>query len=83
MANVEIYTKETCPYCHRAKALLSSKGVSFQELPIDGNAAKREEMIKRSGRTTVPQIFIEDQFIGGFDQLYALDREAKLDHLVA
>ncbi len=54
MANVEIYTKETCPYCHRAKALLSSKGVSFQELPIDGNAAKREEMIKRSGRTTVP-----------------------------
>ena len=49
MANVEIYTKETCPYCHRAKALLSSKGVSFQELPIDGNAAKREEMIKRSG----------------------------------
>ena len=51
MANVEIYTKETCPYCHRAKALLSSKGVSFQELPIDGNAAKREEMIKRSGRT--------------------------------
>lgn len=45
MANVEIYTKETCPYCHRAKALLSSKGVSFQELPIDGNAAKREEMI--------------------------------------
>ena len=59
MANVEIYTKETCPYCHRAKALLSSKGVSFQELPIDGNAAKREEMIKRSGRTTVPQIFID------------------------
>lgn len=63
MANVEIYTKETCPYCHRAKALLSSKGVSFQELPIDGNAAKREEMIKRSGRTTVPQIFIDAQHI--------------------
>ncbi len=58
MANVEIYTKETCPYCHRAKALLSSKGVSFQELPIDGNAAKREEMIKRSGRTTVPPDFL-------------------------
>ncbi|VED09373.1 glutaredoxin 3 [Escherichia coli] len=58
MANVEIYTKETCPYCHRAKALLSSKGVSFQELPIDGNAAKREEMIKRSGRTTVPRFLL-------------------------
>ncbi len=70
MANVEIYTKETCPYCHRAKALLSSKGVSFQELPIDGNAAKREEMIKRSGRTTVPQI-IDAQHIGGCDDLYA------------
>lgn len=58
MANVEIYTKETCPYCHRAKALLSSKGVSFQELPIDANAAKREEMIKRSGRTTVPRFLL-------------------------
>lgn len=58
MANVEIYTKETCPYCHRAKALLSSKGVSFRELPIDGNAAKREEMIKRSGRTTVPRFLL-------------------------
>lgn len=69
MANVEIYTKETCPYCHRAKALLSSKGVSFQELPIDGNAAKREEMIKRSGRTTVPQIFIDAQHIGGCDDI--------------
>lgn len=79
MANVEIYTKETCPYCHRAKALLSSKGVSFQELPIDGNAAKREEMIKRSGRTTVPQIFIDAQHIGGCDDLYALDARGGLD----
>ncbi|EBW6088636.1 glutaredoxin 3, partial [Salmonella enterica subsp. enterica serovar Enteritidis] len=51
MANIEIYTKVTCPYCHRAKALLASKGVTFEELPIDGDAAKREEMIKRSGRT--------------------------------
>ncbi|EJZ3967924.1 glutaredoxin 3 [Escherichia coli] len=78
MANVEIYTKETCPYCHRAKALLSSKG----ELPIDGNAAKREEMIKRSGRTTVPQIFIDAQHIGGCDDLYALDARGGLDPLL-
>ena len=82
MANVEIYTQETCPYCHRAKALLSSKGVSFQELPIDGNAAKREEMIKRSGRTTVPQIFIDAQHIGGCDDLYALDARGGLDPLL-
>ena len=67
MANIEIYTKATCPFCHRAKALLNSKGVSFQELPIDGDAVKREEMIKRSGRTTVPQIFIDAQHIGGCD----------------
>lgn len=58
MANIEIYTKATCPFCHRAKALLNSKGVTFQELPIDGEAIKREEMIKRSGRTTVPQILL-------------------------
>ena len=76
MANVEIYTKETCPYCHRAKALLSSKGVSCQELPIDGNAAKREEMIKRSGRTT------DAQHIGGCDDLYALDARGGLDPLL-
>ncbi len=67
MANVEIYTKETCPYCHRAKALLSSK---------------REEMIKRSGRTTVPQIFIDAQHIGGCDDLYALDARGGLDPLL-
>lgn len=79
---LKIYTKETCPYCHRAKALLSSKGVSFQELPIDGNAAKREEMIKRSGRTTVPQIFIDAQHIGGCDDLYALDARGGLDPLL-
>jgi len=69
-------------YPASAKALLSSKGVSFQELPIDGNAAKREEMIKRSGRTTVPQIFIDAQHIGGCDDLYALDARGGLDPLL-
>ena len=82
MANVEIYTKATCPFCHRAKALLAQKGVAFQEIAIDGDAEKREEMIKRSGRTTVPQIFIDAQHIGGCDDLYALDSRGGLDPLL-
>lgn len=82
MATIEIYTKVTCPYCHRAKDLLVSKGVTFEELPIDGDTAKREEMIKRSGRTTVPQIFIDAQHIGGCDDLYALDARGGLDPLL-
>ena len=82
MAKIEIYTKATCPYCHRAKALLSEKGVAFEELPIYGNAEKREEMIQRSGRTTVPQIFIDAQHIGGCDDLYALDARGGLDPLL-
>jgi glutaredoxin 3 len=83
MANIDIYTKATCPFCIRAKALLNSKGVTFNELPIDGDAAKREEMIQRSGRTTVPQIFIDAQHIGGCDDLYALDSRGGLDPLCA
>ncbi|PIJ49670.1 glutaredoxin 3 [Erwinia sp. OLTSP20] len=82
MANVEIYTKATCPFCHRAKALLSQKGVTYHEIAIDGDADKREEMIARSGRTTVPQIFINAQHIGGCDDLYALDGRAGLDPLL-
>lgn len=81
-ANVEIYTKATCPFCHRAKALLAQKGVAFQEIAIDGDAEKREEMIKRSGRTTVPQIFIDAQHIGGCDDLYALEGRQGLDPLL-
>lgn len=82
MAIVEVYTKATCPFCHRAKALLTQKGVSYQEIAIDGDADKREEMIKRSGRTTVPQIFIDAQHIGGCDDLYALDGRQGLDPLL-
>ncbi|BDH44020.1 glutaredoxin 3 [Salmonella enterica subsp. enterica serovar Choleraesuis] len=83
MAKIEIYTKATCPFCHRAKALLESKGAEFIELPIDGNAEKREEMIKRSDRTTVPQVFIDGQHIGGCDDLYALDARGGLDPLLS
>ena len=82
MANVEIYTKATCPFCHRAKALLQSKGAQFNEIAIDNDPKKREEMIERSGRTTVPQIFIDGQHIGGCDDLHALDAKGGLDPLL-
>lgn len=83
MANIDIYTKATCPFCHRAKALLTAKGAAFHEIAIDGDAQKREEMIARSGRTTVPQIFIGDRHVGGCDDLYALDAQGGLDPLLA
>ena len=84
MITVEIYTKITCGYCVRAKALLDQKGVNFREIKIDGDAELRNEMIERSGGGyTVPQIFIDDQPIGGCDDLYALHAQNKLDALLA
>lgn len=81
---VEIYTWRTCPFCIRAKELLSSKGVKFTEYSIDGDEAARSKMQKRAnGRRSVPQIFINDQHIGGCDDLYALDAEDQLDQLLA
>lgn len=82
MANIDIYTKATCPFCHRAKALLNSKGAAFNEIAIDGDNAKREVMIERSGRTTVLQIFIDGRHIGGCDDLYELDARGGLDPLL-
>lgn len=84
MARIELYTKAFCPYCARAKKLLGDKDVPFEEYEISGGGAKREEMIQRAGgRTTVPQIFIDDRHIGGSDDLMALEREGKLDSLLA
>ena len=84
MANVEIYTKGYCPYCHRAKALLTEKGVAYVEYPIDNDHDLREVMITRAnGRTTVPQIFINDVHIGGCDDMVALNQQGKLDPLLA
>lgn len=84
MANVEIYTKGYCPYCHRAKALLADKGISFVEYPIDNDNELRNQMIARAnGRTTVPQIFINDLHIGGCDDMVALNQQGKLDSLLA
>jgi len=83
MARVEIYTKFTCPYCMRAKMLLDEKGVDYEEYEISGQAEKRAEMIQRAnGRTTVPQIFIDDRHIGGSDDLYDLDRGGRLDSML-
>ena len=84
MARVEIYTKFFCPYCARAKKLLGEKQVSFEEYEISADGAKREEMIQRAnGRTTVPQIFIDGRHVGGSDDLAALERDGRLDALLA
>ena len=83
MATVEMYTKSTCPYCIRASTLLARKGIEPVEYNLDAGGPKREEMIQRSGRMTVPQIFIDGRHIGGCDDLHALDRAGKLDALLA
>jgi len=80
MAEVEMYTTMFCPYCSRARALLQKKGVVFVEVDIAEEPGRRAEMIQRAGgRTTVPQIFIDGEHIGGCDDLVALDRAGKLD----
>mgnify|MGYP000047100975 CR=1 FL=1 len=84
MASVEIYTKATCGYCAMAKRLLKSKDVSFTETDLLREPEKRAEMIERSGgRQTVPQVFIDGEHIGGFDDLSGLDMAGKLDPLLA
>lgn len=83
MAEIIIYSTKVCPYCVRAKALLQQKGQQWEEIDVSYDAELREEMIKKAGgRRTVPQIFINDQHIGGFDDLYALDQAGKLDALL-
>ena len=84
MANVTIYSRDYCPYCVRAKGLLDQKQVSYTEISIDKQPEKRVEMIERSkGGMTVPQIFINDQVIGGCDELMALEYNKELDALLA
>jgi glutaredoxin 3 len=82
-ANVEIYTWSTCPFCIRAKQLLRQKGVEFAEYVIDGDEVARAKMAQRAnGRRSVPQIFINDQHIGGCDDIYDLEDLGKLDVLL-
>ena len=80
MAKVELYTTMWCPYCARARTLLRRKGVAFVDIDIDEEPSRRAEMIRRArGRTSVPQIFIDDEHIGGSDELVALERSGKLE----
>lgn len=81
-ADIKIYSTNSCPYCVRAKQLLERKGLAFTEINLSVEAPEvRIALMEKTNHRTVPQIFINDQFIGGFDQLYALEREGKLSQL--
>jgi GrxC family glutaredoxin len=79
MADIQVYTKEWCPYCTWAKALLNAKGLSYREVDVTVDPAAEQEMIVRSGLRTVPQIFIDGESIGGFDALSSLNATGELD----
>jgi glutaredoxin 3 len=84
MAHIEIYSTQICPYCVQAKSLLKRKGASFEEIDISDSEELRQIMMEKAGgRRTVPQIFINGQHIGGYDDLAALDRRGGLDPLLA
>lgn len=84
MAQVEIYTTQTCPYCIRAKRLLIAKGVAFQEYDVSSDPDLRAAMTARAhGGRTVPQIFINGEYVGGCDDLYSLDGAGELDSMLA
>ncbi|HEV2301578.1 MAG TPA: glutaredoxin 3 [Stellaceae bacterium] len=84
MAHVEMYTTSWCPYCMRARALLRNKGVDFSDIDVEEEPGRRREMVARAGgRTSVPQIFINGEHIGGSDELAALDRSGRLDEKLA
>jgi glutaredoxin 3 len=83
MAHVTIYTRPFCGYCARALRVLGEKGADFTEIEAGMDPAKRKEMMDRSGRSTFPQIFVDDQHIGGCDEMMALDSAGKLDALLS
>ena len=82
MAHIEIYTKDWCGYCHRAKALLSAKGLTFEEVDVTRGGEREQEMVRRAKRRSVPQIFIDGVHIGGSDDLAALQASGELDRIV-
>lgn len=82
MPRIVLYGTRFCPYCQRAKTLLTHKGADFEEIAVDQDAEQRMIMRQRSGRTSVPQIFIGDEHIGGCDELYALERKGELDAML-
>ena len=82
MPEILIYTTHICPYCVMAKRLLDKKGASYTEINVDTQSGLREEMMRKTKRRTVPQIYIGDLHVGGFDDLYALEKQKKLDSLL-
>ena len=82
MPEILIYTTNICPYCIMAKRLLDKKGASYTEINVDSQAGLREEMMRKTKRRTVPQIYIGDLHVGGFDDLYALEQQKRLDTLL-
>ena len=82
MPEILVYTANFCPYCTMAKKLLDKKNVSYSEINVDSKAGLRQEMMQKTKRRTVPQIYIGELHIGGFDELYALERAKKLDPLL-
>ncbi len=79
---ITVYSKAFCPYCVRAKALLTRKGVAFEEIPVEGKDELRTWLVEQTGQMTVPQVFAGDRSLGGFSDLDALDREGKLDPIL-
>ena len=79
MKHIEVYSGNHCPWCVRAKALLESKGLDYEEINISDQSGRAEEMVQRSGRRTIPQIFIDREHVGGFDELSQLNQAGKLD----
>jgi glutaredoxin 3 len=79
---ITVYTKQSCPYCVRAKHLLTRKGIAFEEISVEGNDALRAWLVERSGQRTVPQIFAGERSLGGYSDLAALDAEGRLDPIL-
>ncbi len=79
---VTVYTKESCPFCVRAKRLLEKKGVAYEEIRVEGDDALRSWLVQKTGQMTVPQIFAGDRSLGGFSDVDALDRDGKLDPIL-
>ena len=82
MSKIVMYLTQWCPYCRNAKALLARKGQKWEEIDVEAEPARRREMVERSGRTSVPQIWIDERHVGGFDDLSALDAAGELDALL-
>jgi glutaredoxin 3 len=82
IAEVKVYTTQTCPYCYRAKALLKKRDVPYEEIDVSRDEEKRRWLVEASGMRTVPQIFIDGKSIGGSDELHALDKSGELDKLL-